>query len=81
MAVKFASVKRYGGEGAESMMGVFLEMVESAGKREKSGKLSDMKFTKFSDFFTPPPCLHLDLDYTIRFTQLSLLYLLFNDSL
>jgi len=32
VAVKFASVKRYGGEGAESMMGVFLEMVESAGK-------------------------------------------------
>ena len=34
VAVKFASVKRYGGEGAESMMGIFLEMVESAGKRE-----------------------------------------------
>ena len=34
LAVKFASVKRYGGEGAESMMGIFLEMVESAGKRE-----------------------------------------------
>ena len=32
--MKFASVKRYGGEGAESMMGIFLQMVDSAGKRE-----------------------------------------------
>jgi probable 2-oxoglutarate dehydrogenase E1 component DHKTD1 len=34
LAVKFASVKRYGGEGAEAMMGFFNELVQSAGKRE-----------------------------------------------
>ena len=34
LAAKFASVKRYGGEGAEAMMGFFMEAVEKAGERE-----------------------------------------------
>uniref|UniRef100_A0AAR2KD76 2-oxoadipate dehydrogenase complex component E1 n=1 Tax=Pygocentrus nattereri TaxID=42514 RepID=A0AAR2KD76_PYGNA len=32
LATKFATVKRYGGEGAESMMGFFLELFRSAAK-------------------------------------------------
>lgn len=32
LATKFASVKRYGGEGAEAMMGIFLQLVEAAGQ-------------------------------------------------
>eukprot|EP00095_Tigriopus_kingsejongensis_P000620 maker-scaffold275_size226830-snap-gene-0.25 protein:Tk00620 transcript:maker-scaffold275_size226830-snap-gene-0.25-mRNA-1 annotation:"2-oxoglutarate dehydrogenase e1 component dhktd1-like mitochondrial" len=32
MATKFSSVKRYGGEGAESMMGIFTELIGSAGE-------------------------------------------------
>lgn len=31
MATKFATVKRYGGEGAESMMGFFYELHENGG--------------------------------------------------
>ena len=50
MAVKFASVKRYGGEGAESMMGVFLEMVESAGKREEERSKCDSRSRRFELF-------------------------------
>ena len=30
MATKFATVKRYGGEGAESMMGFFYELLKMA---------------------------------------------------
>ena len=54
MAVKFASVKRYGGEGAESMMGVFLEMVESAGKREEREAIR-YGVHKIFEFFYPSP--------------------------
>lgn len=32
MATKFATVKRYGGEGAESMMGFFHELFQQAAK-------------------------------------------------
>ena len=35
--------------------------------------------TKFSDFLTPTPCPHLDLIYTMRFTQPPLLRQLFHD--
>ena len=41
-------MKRYGGEGAESMMGVFLEMVESAGRRERSNCDSRSQFELYS---------------------------------
>ncbi|XP_059087198.1 2-oxoadipate dehydrogenase complex component E1-like [Tigriopus californicus] len=32
MATKFSNVKRYGGEGAESMMGIYSELISSAGE-------------------------------------------------
>lgn len=35
MATKFSNVKRYGGEGAESMMGIYSELISSAGEREQ----------------------------------------------
>ena len=35
LATKFATVKRYGGEGAEAMVGTFMELVHSAGESEK----------------------------------------------
>ena len=39
-----------------------------------------MASTEFSGFLTPsPPCLHLDLIYTIEFTQPPLLRPLFHD--
>ena len=38
-----------------------------------------MTSSKFSDFLTPTPCPHLDLIYTMRFTQPPLLRQLFHD--
>ena len=39
LANKFPSVKRYGGEGAEAMMGMFDELVRSAGTGKTSQRV------------------------------------------
>ena len=44
-------------------------------------ELPDMMSTKYSEFLPPPPCPHLDLIYTIKFTQPPLLRLHFHGPL
>ena len=33
LATKFSNVKRYGGEGAEAMMGIFVELLDNANSK------------------------------------------------
>ena len=42
LATKFASVKRYGGEGAEGMMGFFTESLLNASTREAITAFQDL---------------------------------------
>ena len=43
LATKFASVKRYGGEGAEGMMGFFTEAILNAASRKTYIKLNHVE--------------------------------------
>ncbi len=40
---RFASVKRYGGEGAEAMMGIFMELLDCASESKFKRKLNSFK--------------------------------------
>jgi hypothetical protein len=61
LATKFSNVKRYGGEGAEAMMGFFVELLDNANTKCKYTKLSTMlhkdpcKVPSLSPSF--PPCI------------------------
>lgn len=41
LATKFSNVKRYGGEGAEAMMAFFVELLDNASSKCKSGSAAE----------------------------------------
>uniref|UniRef100_A0AAR2JLF3 2-oxoadipate dehydrogenase complex component E1 n=1 Tax=Pygocentrus nattereri TaxID=42514 RepID=A0AAR2JLF3_PYGNA len=68
LATKFATVKRYGGEGAESMMGFFLELFRSAAKSGATDVVMGMPHRGRLNLLTGllhfPPEVHGDASFS-----------------
>lgn len=65
MAIRFASVKRYGGEGAESLLAFYWQLLRSA--THGMCAVKSTSFTKASVFPLTQTCFDLSL-HTLLFT-------------